>query len=193
MFLIKFLCSPTDTQTNDNEETETEPVLDGKPSSYKRPVSMYEAREYTKFQHPENRSTTSMYTMAPRNHGPTTLPLVEEVTRRTDYVTRRIQELWAVMQDPTKKNVYVPHGEHIRVAVAELSAIFPQQIKDETIRDALKQLNSSTARVQVECTGLQKALLTDDVESADAFMQELRNCAYFLARATKTIVTQFSQ
>lgn len=154
---------------------------------------MYEAREYTKFQHPENRSTTSMYTMAHRNHGPTTLPLVEEVIRRTDYVTRRIQELWAVMQDSTKKNVYVPHGEHIRVAVAELSAIFPQNIKDDTIRDALKQLNNSTTRVQVECTGLQNALLSDDQENADAFMQELRNCAYFLARATKTIVTQFPQ
>ena len=66
-----------------------------------------------------------MYQMA-GNNNITTLPLSEEVTRRTDHVTRRIQELWLAMQDLSKKDSFVPCAERIRVAVAELTTIFPQ-------------------------------------------------------------------
>lgn len=54
------------------------------------------------------------------------LPPSEEVTRRTEQVTRRIQELWMAMQDPKQREAFVPCAERIRVAVAELTAIFPQ-------------------------------------------------------------------
>jgi G protein-coupled receptor kinase interacting protein 2 len=54
------------------------------------------------------------------------LPLAEEVVRRTDQVTKRIQELWASMQDLEGRDTFVPCAERIRVAVAELTAIFPQ-------------------------------------------------------------------
>jgi len=54
------------------------------------------------------------------------LPPSEEVTRRTEQVTRRIQELWMAMQDPSQREAFVPCAERIRVAVAELTAIFPQ-------------------------------------------------------------------
>lgn len=55
-----------------------------------------------------------------------TLPPSEEVTRRTEQVTRRIQELWMAMQEPNRREAFVPCAERIRVAVAELTAIFPQ-------------------------------------------------------------------
>lgn len=54
------------------------------------------------------------------------LPLAEEVVRRTDQVTKRIQELWASMQDLEGRDSFVPCAERITVAVAELTAIFPQ-------------------------------------------------------------------
>lgn len=58
--------------------------------------------------------------------GAPNLPPSEEVTRRTEQVTRRIQELWMAMQDPSQREAFVPCAERIRVAVAELTAIFPQ-------------------------------------------------------------------
>jgi hypothetical protein len=61
------------------------------------------------------------------------LPLAEEVVRRTDQVTKRIQELWASMQDLEGRDTFVPCAERIRVAVAELSAIFPQVIHSCTL------------------------------------------------------------
>lgn len=124
--VINFYIRRIDIQTNGTDETENEPVSDGR--SNKRPVSMFEPREgpYMKVQQiPESRTTNSMYQMAIQKHLDPTLPLSEEVKHRTDVVTRRIQELWSAMQDATLKDAFVPCSERIRVAVAELAAIFP--------------------------------------------------------------------
>lgn len=173
------------------EETETEPVSDSRSSSLKRPVSMYETREspYNKLQLPDSRTATSMYQMQNQE---LSLPLPEEVNRRTDLVTKRIQELWLAMQGNTVNNSYVPCAERIRVAVAELVAIFPPNINEDTIKNALKQLNTNTNQLQAECNGLQRAMITDNKEISDMYMQEVRNCAYYLAMATKTLVTKFT-
>jgi G protein-coupled receptor kinase-interacting protein 1 C term. len=56
----------------------------------------------------------------------TRMPQSEEVVRRTDQVTKRIQELAAHMRSSDKCHSFVPHAERIRIAVSELSAIFPQ-------------------------------------------------------------------
>ena len=57
------------------------------------------------------------------------LPPSEDVNRRTEQVTRRIQELWMAMQDPAQREAFVPCAEKIRVAVSELAAIFPQVLE----------------------------------------------------------------
>lgn len=44
-------------------------------------------------------------------------------------MTKRIQELWSAVKPPESNFVYVPCAERIRVAVAELTAIFPQVFK----------------------------------------------------------------
>lgn len=54
------------------------------------------------------------------------LPPREEVDRRTEQVTKRIQELARAMQDPSHREAFVPCAERIRTAVVELTAIFPQ-------------------------------------------------------------------
>lgn len=56
------------------------------------------------------------------------LPAAEEVKTRTDQVTKRIQELWASMQDLEGRETFVPCADKIRAAVAELCAIFPQVV-----------------------------------------------------------------
>lgn len=53
------------------------------------------------------------------------LPRAEVVKYLTDSVTRRIQELWTAMQEMASNDAYIPCAERIRVAVADLTAIFP--------------------------------------------------------------------
>ncbi|CAO1324458.1 unnamed protein product [Diamesa tonsa] len=189
----------------EDADNEVEPVLDIKPNgsltnasySFKRPVSMYEARQQPR---DDNRPpiTQSLYSMGSSSGSSSNsnqaLPLVEEVTKRTELVTRRIQELWVAMQDLSKKDSFVPCSERIRVGIAELIAIFPQQnLTDEVLKNALKQLNINTSLIQTECTSLQRALSSDNSTNVELYLQQVRNCAYNLAKATKTLVTQFQQ
>ncbi|XP_011053782.1 PREDICTED: ARF GTPase-activating protein GIT2-like isoform X1 [Acromyrmex echinatior] len=183
------------------QEPELEPVHDIKTSTIRgnqRPASMYETREGLR---KPAWSTTICQTkrdteVLSRNNtqslwecGLPNLPPSEEVTRRTEQVTRRIQELWMAMQDPSQREAFVPCAERIRVAVAELTAIFPQNPIEENIRSALRQLNGNTGRLQAECSGLQRC--TSDAEHMDRCLQQVRSCAYDIAKATKLLVTQF--
>lgn len=104
---------------------------------------MYEAREgphATKLQQVhDSRTANSMYQMGdgqgqqPDATGEQTsattngitLPHSDEVKHRTEIVTRRIQELWSVMQEMSANDVFVPGAERIRTAVTELTTIFP--------------------------------------------------------------------
>ncbi|XP_020286326.1 ARF GTPase-activating protein GIT1 isoform X2 [Pseudomyrmex gracilis] len=184
------------------QEPELEPVHDIKTSSTRgnqRPASMYETREGLRKPAPwsTNICQTKRDTDAlSRNNtqslwecGALNLPPSEEVNRRTEQVTRRIQELWMAMQDPSQREAFVPCAERIRVAVAELTAIFPQNPIEENIRSALRQLNGNTGRLQAECSGLQRC--TSDAEHMDRCLQQVRSCAYDIAKATKLLVTQF--
>lgn len=183
-------------------DNEIEPVMDSKAStstnganSYiKRPVSMYEARQVPR---EENRPpiTQSLYSVGSSSSTSTSsnTPLVEEVTKRTEVVTRRIQELWLAMQDLNQKDSFVPCSERIRVGVAELIAIFPPSMTDDILKNALRQLNFNTNAIQAECTNLQRALSTENPTNVELHLQQVRNCAYNLAKATKILVTQFQQ
>lgn len=201
---------------------EMEPASDGR-QYYKRPVSMYEARQLPR---DENRPpiTQSLYSMAPlanSNNNSTPvggsskntsagsdlntsgtsqgqLPLFDEVKKRTDLVARRIKELFASMQDLSKTDAFVPCAERIRVAVAELIAIFPSTMREETLRNALKQLNYNTNLIQTECTRLQRSFAEEGSPSvlSDSIklnMEQVRGCAYDLAMSTKILITHFQQ
>lgn len=184
------------------QEPELEPVLDIKTSisrNNQRPASMYETREGLR--KPNTWSTAICQTKRDTEalsrtntqslweYGIPSLPPSEEVTKRTERVTRRIQELWMAMQDPNQREAFVPCAERIRVAVAELTAIFPQNPMEENIKSALRQLNGNTGRLQAECSGLQRC--TGDAEHIDHCLQQVRSCAYDIAKATKLLVTQF--
>ncbi|XP_062542014.1 ARF GTPase-activating protein Git [Armigeres subalbatus] len=202
---------------------ESEPTSDGRQYG-KRPVSMYEARQ---LQRDENRPpiTQSLYSMAPlavnnsssvaggssKNNSAgsdlntsgsgshSQLPLFDEVKKRTDLVARRIKELFAAMQDLAKTDAFVPCAERIRLAVAELIAIFPPTMREETLRNALKQLNYNTNLIQTECTRLQRSFIEEGShqsvlsDSIKLNMEQVRNCAYDLAMSTKILITHFQQ
>ncbi|KAF6205510.1 hypothetical protein GE061_019683 [Apolygus lucorum] len=125
-----------------------------------RPVSMYEARDSMRVQN-------------------NVMPLAEEVVRRTTLVTKRVQELWAAVRPPEANFVYVPCAERIRVAVAELTAIFPHKTPDDSVRSSMYRLNTSTSRLQIECAELEK--------SAEA----VRSLAFEIADANRQLVTKF--
>uniref|UniRef100_A0A0C9RS72 GIT2_0 protein n=1 Tax=Fopius arisanus TaxID=64838 RepID=A0A0C9RS72_9HYME len=132
---------------------EQEPVLESLGdlrstlSRGQRPASMYETREGLKKPGPWNSmSQTKPHgetlvrpntTQSLWSYQSSSLPSCDEVTRRTEQVTRRIQELWMAMQDPGHREAFVPCAERIRVAVAELTAIFPQVFTDSTDQSLL--------------------------------------------------------
>ncbi|XP_049863652.1 ARF GTPase-activating protein GIT1 isoform X2 [Schistocerca gregaria] len=118
------------------------------------------------------------------------MPVSEEVIRRTDQVTKRIQELVVSMQGSAGCDAFVPCAERIRVAVAELTAIFPQNPLDEHIRIPLRQLNGNTARLQTICANLQRCTGETD---RSYYLQQVRSCAYDIAKATKQLVTYTPQ
>jgi hypothetical protein len=68
------------------------------------------------------------------------LPPAEEVIRRTDQVTKRIQELWTSVQDLEGRDTFVPCAEKIRAVVAELSAIFPQVVYINVVLNSTHQV-----------------------------------------------------
>lgn len=138
--------------TNGNGKSAESVVNDSTPNNEflssvaynKRPVSMYEAREglhNTKLQqNHDNRTANSMYQMVDGQPQPSeaesqssstngiALPHSDEVKHRTEMVTRRIQELWSLMQEMSSDDAYVPGAERIRIAVAELTTLFPAVI-----------------------------------------------------------------
>lgn len=107
-------------------EGEAEPVSDSKGQKSTRPTSMYETREglrYWSGKNEENRNgTQSLYQ---RQLYTQDTPRYEDVIRRTEQVAKRIKELWTAMLEGDLRT-FVPCAERIRVAVAELIAIFPQ-------------------------------------------------------------------
>lgn len=158
---------------------------------------MYEARQAPRNEEIRPPVTQSLYSVASNSTTSSSssiqLPLVEEVTKRTEVVTRRIQELWLAMQDLTKKDPFVPCSEKICIGVADLIAIFPSNLSDEyeILKNALRQLKANTTAIQTECANLQRALSIDGPSNVEIHLQAVRNCAYNLAKATKTLVTQF--
>lgn len=66
-----------------------------------------------------------------------------------------------------------------------------QSISDDNVRNAIKQLNQNAGHLPKDCAGLQKSIQLNDSSSVEMYMQEIRNCAYKLAMATKMMVTQF--
>uniref|UniRef100_A0A3Q1FGS7 G protein-coupled receptor kinase interacting ArfGAP 2a n=1 Tax=Acanthochromis polyacanthus TaxID=80966 RepID=A0A3Q1FGS7_9TELE len=76
-----------------------------------------------------------------------TLPSTEDVIRKTEQITKNIQELLRAAQE-NKHDSFIPCSERIHVAVTEMAALFPKKPRSETVRGSLRLLTSSACRLQ---------------------------------------------
>lgn len=58
--------------------------------------------------------------------------------------------------------------------------------------DVIRRLLESASRLQSECAGLQLAGKEGDSQKIDYYLQQVRLCAYEIAKDTKVLVTQYS-
>ncbi|OPJ74934.1 ARF GTPase-activating protein GIT2 isoform X1 [Patagioenas fasciata] len=115
------------------------------------------------------------------------LPSTEDVIRKTEQITKNIQELLRAAQE-NKHDSYIPCSERIHVAVTEMAALFPKKPKSELVRTSLRLLTSSAYRLQSECT---KTLPVETCPTTDIQLvtQQVIQCAYDIAKAAKQLVT----
>lgn len=116
-----------------------------------------------------------------------TLPSTEDVIRKTEQITKNIQELLRAAQE-NKHDSFIPCAERIHVAVTEMAALFPKRPRSETVRGSLRLLTSSAYRLQSEC---RKALPAEGCPGPDMQLvtQQVIQCAYDIAKAAKQLVT----
>uniref|UniRef100_UPI0037E8EE5A ARF GTPase-activating protein GIT2a isoform X4 n=1 Tax=Semicossyphus pulcher TaxID=241346 RepID=UPI0037E8EE5A len=116
-----------------------------------------------------------------------TLPSTEDVIRKTEQITKNIQELLRAAQE-NKHDSFIPCSERIHVAVTEMAALFPKKPRSETVRGSLRLLTSSAYRLQGEC---RKALPSEGCPGPDMQLvtQQVIQCAYDIAKAAKQLVT----
>ncbi|KAM9621986.1 ARF GTPase-activating protein GIT2 isoform 2-T2 [Trichechus inunguis] len=115
------------------------------------------------------------------------LPSTEDVIRKTEQITKNIQELLRAAQE-NKHDSYIPCSERIHVAVTEMAALFPKKPKSDMVRTSLRLLTSSAYRLQSEC---RKTLPGDPGSPTDIQLvtQQVIQCAYDIAKAAKQLVT----
>uniref|UniRef100_A0A8C7P0X4 G protein-coupled receptor kinase interacting ArfGAP 2a n=1 Tax=Oncorhynchus mykiss TaxID=8022 RepID=A0A8C7P0X4_ONCMY len=115
------------------------------------------------------------------------LPSTEDVIRKTEQITKNIQDLLRAAQE-NKHDSFIPCSERIHVAVTEMAALFPKRPRSETVRGPLRLLTSSAFRLQGEC---QKAVPPEGSPGPDMQLvtQQVIQCAYDIAKAAKQLVT----
>ncbi|XP_024131827.1 ARF GTPase-activating protein GIT2a isoform X6 [Oryzias melastigma] len=116
-----------------------------------------------------------------------TLPSTEDVIRKTEQITKNIQELLRAAQE-SKHDSFIPCSERIHLAVTEMAALFPKKPRLEAVRGSLRLLTSSACRLQNEC---RKVLPSEGSPGPDMQLvtQQVIQCAYDIAKAAKQLVT----
>ncbi|XP_075875646.1 ARF GTPase-activating protein GIT2a isoform X2 [Nelusetta ayraudi] len=115
------------------------------------------------------------------------LPSTEDVIRKTEQITKNIQELLRAAQE-NKHDSFIPCSERIHVAVTEMAALFPKKPRSDTVRGSLRLLTSSAFRLQSEC---KKAMPSEGGPGPDMQLvtQQVIQCAFDIAKAAKQLVT----
>nr|XP_022339474.1 ARF GTPase-activating protein GIT2-like isoform X3 [Crassostrea virginica] len=117
------------------------------------------------------------------------LPSQEEVMRKTEKITKNIQELHKSGQDG-KHDSFGHCADKIYEAVKEMAALFPKNSRISTVRHALNSLTSSAARLQEECQDGNMGELDPELDLPFK-TQQVMQCAFDIARAAKELVTLF--
>ncbi|RXG73660.1 ARF GTPase-activating protein GIT2 [Armadillidium vulgare] len=167
-----------------------------------RPFSMFEARGRPQQQQQQHQSFSSysdkvdnpyVYDSGSKNNESqveintsliSSLPTQDEVVRKTEVITKRIQELLLSAQDCQHER-FLPCADQINVAARDMSELFPKSGVPPEIRTAVHQLLISATRLQSEC----RTHLTSQLHILDPsrVTQQVIQCAYDIAKAAKNL------
>jgi len=117
------------------------------------------------------------------------LPSQEEVVRRTEAITRCIQELLISAKDE-KFESFIPCSERIVRAVTDMVLLFPEEPGHSSVSASLSSLTAAATHFESECRMLilrsQKETLNQNFVT-----QQVIQCAFDIAKATKQLVALF--
>lgn len=117
------------------------------------------------------------------------LPSQEEVVRRTEAITRCIQELLISAKDE-KFDSFIPCSERIVRAVTDMVLLFPEEPGHSAISANLSSLTAAATHFETECRLL---ILRSQREplNQNFVTQQVIQCAFDIAKATKQLVALF--
>lgn len=117
------------------------------------------------------------------------LPSQEEVVRRTEAITRCIQELLISAKDE-KFDSFIPCSERIVRAVTDMVLLFPEEPGHSAISANLSALTAAATHFETECRLL---ILRSQREplNQNFVTQQVIQCAFDIAKATKQLVALF--
>ncbi|XP_013416586.1 ARF GTPase-activating protein GIT2 isoform X2 [Lingula anatina] len=119
------------------------------------------------------------------------LPTQEQVVKKTEIITKKIQELLKNAQEGNHES-YSPCADKILSAVSEMTAIFPQNVNSDCIGQALQQLGGGADRLCHECKSLPIKGEDGQLDYASKTPQVIQ-CAFDIAKAAKQLVTLFER
>ncbi|XP_078582988.1 ARF GTPase-activating protein GIT2-like isoform X2 [Branchiostoma floridae x Branchiostoma japonicum] len=180
----------------------TEDLVAGMPSSIQRDIGVAGAGPQDDSKDKQASDAASDYDNNPQDEQerqqevntttgaePVSLPSQDDVVRKTEQITKNIQELLRSAQE-SKHDSFIACSEKILTAVREMAALFPEKPRSETIRLSLQLLTSSAQRLQVQCHHTVPTEPEGDVDM-QLLTQQVIQCAYDIAKAAKQLVTIF--
>eukprot|EP00090_Calanus_glacialis_P047134 TRINITY_DN9590_c0_g1_i1.p1 TRINITY_DN9590_c0_g1~~TRINITY_DN9590_c0_g1_i1.p1 ORF type:complete len:793 (-),score=277.42 TRINITY_DN9590_c0_g1_i1:161-2539(-) len=117
------------------------------------------------------------------------LPSQEEVVRRTEAITRCIQELLISAKDE-QFDSFIPCSERIVRAVTDMVLLFPEEPGHSAVSASLSSLTAAATHFETECRML---ILRSQREplNQNFVTQQVIQCAFDIAKATKQLVALF--
>ncbi|KAL8584768.1 hypothetical protein ACOMHN_035687 [Nucella lapillus] len=118
------------------------------------------------------------------------MPTQEEVVKKTEKVTKKIQELLLTAQEGNH-NSFAPCSGRIHVAVTDMAAVFPNKCSSRKVQEALEQLTLSAERLREECKDWPPPPDHQPQPDFRLKTQQVIQFAYDIAKAAKKLVTLF--
>ncbi|KAH9525673.1 glycerophosphoinositol permease [Bulinus truncatus] len=118
------------------------------------------------------------------------MPTQQEVVKKTEKVTKKIQELLQTAQEGQHRS-FESCSERIYSAVTEMASLFPDEIGSERLQDARTVLVQSARRLRDECKSWPPTPEQDPNPDFRLKTQQVIQYAYDIAKAAKKLVTLF--
>nr|CAB3222751.1 zinc finger protein ArfGAP-3 [Phallusia mammillata] len=119
---------------------------------------------------------------------PNSLPTAEEVIRKTESVTRIIQQLLQAAQK-SKIESYASCAGNIFTAVQEIIALFPEELTDQSLRGVINKLRNGAASLKNRCKEVSEQAAGG---SSKQVTESIIKNAYEIAKAEKELVTMMN-